>query len=342
MIRASVSFRSITATPADATLVPVAAVDYVLLSVSKVEFKYGNPVERQYELSFVLDTSKFDITKLLIDDVVPADNDVFSMLKPQTDGFELSDTDYIAFDKASTDAAVLSEDQSWNAQKPLTHYFGLGDQAEFAWHYRRSLSDSVEVSEQSSRQYISGEELIHLLDRTDSDSAGISETVHITTTSVRSFDELVSAGDVFLSTYTPSGYTDSSGIGDTAVPAFHKRLFDSVAFSEELTATREKPIFNDVKATDDLDGVFSPLDDQEIQFFKNRTDSASPSEQIIRLANYARGVDESVNLSQNVNKLTNKSRSDSAGCSDSGTLFYQDYSPGYFAEDYVGTVLRNF
>ena len=341
MIRASVSFRSITATLADDARVPVAAVDYVLITVSNVEFKYGSPVERQYEFSYVIDTHKFDITKLLADSAVPADNDVYAMLKPQTDGFELSDTDYIDFDKASSDAAVLSENQSWEAQKPLTDYFGLGDQAQLAWHYRRTLSDSVTVSEYTNRQYLSGEDLASILVRSDFDNAGVTDTILIAKTSHRSFDELVSAGDVFISTYTPSGYTDSSGIGDAAVPAFHKRLFDSVAFSDESIASRAKPLSSSIKATDDLDGIFSPLDDQEIQFFKNRTDSAGVSEQINRIANYVRSVDESVNLSQNVNKLTNKSRSDSAGCSDSGTLFYQDYSPGYFAEDYVGTT-RNF
>ena len=341
MIRASVSFRSITATPADATRVPVAAVDYVILAVSKVEFKYGNPVERQYELSYVIDTSKFDVTKLLTDDAVPADNDVFSMLKPQTDGFETSDTDYIDFDKASSDEAVLSEDQSWDAQKPLTDYFGPVDEAQLAWHYRRAFGDSVTVSEYTNRQYLSGEDLASILVRSDFDNAGVSDTIVIAKTAHRSFAELVSAGDVFVSTYTPSGHADSSGIGDAAVPAFHKRLFDSIAFSDTAVASRSKPISSSIKATDDLDGVFSPLDDQEIQFFKNRTDSAGVSEQINRIANYVRSVDESVNLSQNVNKLTSKSRSDSAGCSDSGTLFYQDYSPGYFAEDYVGTT-RNF
>ena len=114
-------------------------------------------------------------------------------------------------------------------------------------------------------------------------------------------------------------FSDTSSATDALASAFSTARTDAAAVTDSETTATGKFITSNVFATDDVDGLSSVEDDQEIQFFKNSTDAVGVSESFVRVLN--KGA-----------FLTN-----TAAATDAGLLRSQDFSDfTYFDGDYVG------
>ena len=114
---------------------------------------------------------------------------------------------------------------------------------------------------------------------------------------------------------------DASSATDLALRSIVKpALADTVAASEQLVMSfsNVRIFVEAVSATDDLDGAATAEDDQEMQFTKTRSDTATALDAIVRT------------LAQSL--------ADTASITDTGLLRSQGYTPDftYFLEDYVG------
>ena len=113
---------------------------------------------------------------------------------------------------------------------------------------------------------------------------------------------------------------DASSVTDLALRSIVKpALADTVAASEQLVifSSTERILVEAVSATDDLDGAASAEDDQEMQFTKTRSDTATALDAIVRT------------LAQSL--------ADTASTTDAGSLRSQGFADfTYFAEDFVG------
>jgi hypothetical protein len=84
--------------------------------------------------------------------------------------------------------------------------------------------------------------------------------------------------------------TDSSAAADAIDTfAFSKALYDTPLLSDEITSfATTKQLYDSVFATDDVDGTATILDDQEMQFVKQRTDVAFIGDSIYLQRGYIR------------------------------------------------------
>lgn len=119
----------------------------------------------------------------------------------------------------------------------------------------------------------------------------------------------------FAEDYISEDYVLQTGIEVN----FGKALAESVGVqSSTLIETTYLRSFSDgFTATDDIDGVVTPEDDQKVQFFKNTTDTV--------------GITDAAALQLGI------SLSEAPAATDSGLIVSQGYCDiTYFAEDYVG------
>lgn len=119
----------------------------------------------------------------------------------------------------------------------------------------------------------------------------------------------------FAEDYISEDYVLQTGIEVN----FGKALAESVGVqSSTLIETTYLRSFSDgFTATDDIDGVVTPEDDQKVQFFKNTTNTV--------------GITDAAALQLGI------SLSEAPAATDSGLIVSQGYCDiTYFAEDYVG------
>jgi hypothetical protein len=119
----------------------------------------------------------------------------------------------------------------------------------------------------------------------------------------------------FAEDYISEDYVLQTGIEVN----FGKALAESVGVqSSTLIETTYLRSFSDgFTATDDIDGVVTPEDDQKVQFFKNTTNTV--------------GITDAAALQLSI------SLSEAPAATDSGLIVSQGYCDiTYFAEDYVG------
>lgn len=115
-------------------------------------------------------------------------------------------------------------------------------------------------------------------------------------------------------------------------------------FLETLVATDTinsfsltKLLLDGFTATDDLDGAVTPLDDQEIQFVKARTDVATFSDFVALVLFRAKSFAENLAFADDNFFSFGKRPSDTASATDAGSLRSHNYSDfTYFSEDFVG------
>lgn len=151
----------------------------------------------------------------------------------------------------------------------------VGDRAKFAINYSRAvlqyrIGRFVSALGKFDTAYIS-ETLRRVIGKSLSDSSSITE--ELTKDINKSQSDAFSASDLpLLGVSKPQ--SDSSTVSETSNRQIGKGLSDSVG------------------VTDDIDGEASILDDQEIDFFKVRTDTASVSESFARTVTYNREFTE--------------------------------------------------
>lgn len=120
--------------------------------------------------------------------------------------------------------------------------------------------------------------------------------------------------------------TASSGVGKSATEAvsssdsqtsvFTKGVEDTPAFADTRFAVYQKALTDTATASDDVDGEATLLDDQEIQFLKQRTDAATISDVILVLLIFARNLADNATLLDDQEIQFAKQRSDAATITD--------------------------
>jgi len=220
-------------------------------------------------------------------------------------------TDALAFEafKSVAEQAILADRPSKGTVKPFADTAGFTDSFLIARLFLQAFPESPSVSDVAQL----------LINLNKSDQAVFAEQISL------AYAKLAA---------------DSAGIGDEIGIAVSKGLTDATSVSESIDIIRQKVlseagllsdnqsmgfhkfITEGLFATDDLDGEATAQDDQEMSFVKVRSDLAI--------------------FSDNVFSTQGKSKSDTIGSTDSGSLRGQGYAEfGYFLEDYVG-YSRNF
>jgi hypothetical protein len=154
----------------------------------------------------------------------------------------------------------------------------------------------------------------------------------------RALANAAAAQDLAFLGIAPS-FADTLGMTD-AILAYilGKSLFETPTATDEVNSfSITKTILDQATATDDLDGTATPLDDQELQFVKVKTNIAAVSDLLFLSTGFNRAFSESPTLTDDDVFNFGKLPSDTISATDAGSLRSQGYSDfTYFLEDFVG------
>jgi hypothetical protein len=170
--------------------------------------------------------------------------------------------------------------------------------------------------------------------------------------------EIANATDVFVRNVAYNrALADAAASQDLASLGLSRPVADSLAITDQVLAyisgkgfdetptaadalnsfSSTKLLSDQVTVTDDLDGTATPLDDQEIQFVKVKTNSASVSDLIFLSTGFVRAFLESPAFTDDQVFGVGKLPSETTSATDAGSLRSHNYSDfTYFAEDFVG------
>ena len=170
--------------------------------------------------------------------------------------------------------------------------------------------------------------------------------------------DIAAATDVFARSIGYSrSLSDNATAQELAALGLSRPLDNSLAITDEILAYitgkgyYETPVATDainslaltklfldqVTGTDDLDGTATPLDDQEIQFVKARTNAATFSDFVLVVMFKLKSLAENLALTDENFFSFGKLSSDTPSATDAGSLRSHNYSDfTYFSEDYVG------
>jgi hypothetical protein len=108
--------------------------------------------------------------------------------------------------------------------------------------------------------------------------------------------------------------------------AFFKNTQDAAGFTDGETLAFAKFLFDNVNATDDVDGAASILDDQEMQYHKNTTNLAAVTDDFFRMVAYTREYNDAASFTDDDTLNVGKNSADSTNISDIETLASGKYS----------------
>jgi len=244
------------------------------------------------------DGAKLHPNKVKLEIVGTSDDiDTVDFGKFEQDGVPLTDLYRVTYAKpAVADAYSVSDADSWNLEKPLFDDV-LSPDDYVVLFTKKAPDDTLVISEQ----------LIKDLERSLSDAFGVAEARSLDLDKVL-FDQVAGVGDyVFL--FTKKAPDSPVSVGDLGTQlALGKNVSDASAVADEIdnidvqksqddtaaatddinTVGTTKQLTDDVYFTDDVDGEASILDDQEMQFMKNRTDVVGFSDFFASYTNYYR------------------------------------------------------
>jgi len=107
---------------------------------------------------------------------------------------------------------------------------------------------------------------------------------------------------------------------------FFKNTQDAAGFTDGETLAFAKFLFDNVNATDDVDGAASILDDQEMQYHKNTTNLAAVTDDFFRMVAYTREYNDAASFTDDDTLNVGKNSADSTYISDIETLASGKYS----------------
>jgi len=175
--------------------------------------------------------------------------------------------------------------------------------------------DAVKVAEQRLGRFIIFADFVEALQTKD--GAGTVDGMLVSYFKTLTDDYRVA--DVAVRDFRKS-LADSGIVTDDQVMAFVKGVAEVVTATDLTRVALAKPIADSVGITDDVDGVASALDDQEMSFFKVTSSTAVMTDLFFRQVWFSRQFSEPVSVS------------------DTGLLWSQDYCDfSYFSEDFVGS-----
>lgn len=190
---------------------------------------------------------------------------------------------------------------------------------------------------------------------------GLNKTDYVNTTESISLDYSKNAYNEtsitdFIAIAANKPETDNFSTTDIAYANIGKNITDEVSFIDTAILASGTGVLDTVYATDDVGAQATIDDDQYMLFGKNLIESLSISDLVSLTVAYQRTFNESVNItdllqrgfpvfpdeslsmSEIIGLLAEKSESDTLLSADSGSLISQDYVDNnqYFDADYVG------
>ena len=270
-----------------------------------------------------------------------------------TDGETLAFAKFLFDNVNATDdidgAASILDDQEMQYYKSTTNIAEVTDYFFRLVAYIREYSDTAKVADSSTAAF--GKDAVDSSVFTDSSSYALGT---IEGSLAATIDEDFKAFNKALA--------DAPNLVDEIdTISFFKNTQDSAGLTDAQTLSIATFLYDTVNTTDDVDGAASILDDQEMQYFKHGTDTASATDVFTRIVAYIREYSDTAKVTDssvltmgivadngtaisdsdeiNFGKLYNEN---STQVADTGSLRSQGYSDfTFFAEDYVGAS-RNF
>ena len=305
-------------------------------------FAMGKPLEDEFSLG---ETHFVAVSKPLFDDVYGAEDHVFIFTKKaKEDEFTTSDTLAWDFGKPLSDSYSLSDAYSLEPGKVLYDLVaGVGDQA---FVFTKKVKEDTSSAADAINTKGFGKALVDVSSFAEqhrydfgkplSDDSLVLEAHSLEPGKVLT-DVVTGIGDyVFLYTKkapdNPVGAADAIDTVDVGKTlqnlAATTDVVDTVDVGKALTDTSAatdavntvgttKLLTDSVFATDDIDGAASILDDQEMQFMKQRTDVVGFSDHFIIYKSYLRDFLDAMAAQDKATYSYGKSLSDASSASDS-------------------------
>jgi len=192
----------------------------------------------------------------------------------------LRDTNVLNLFKSLTDDAGVAERATTQFMKALSDQ-GVTTDEEFI-EFFKSLADTAAVSE--AHALATSKPLAEIVANAEDSTYIFAKKVKMNAVGLT--DQLNSRG-------TGKPLFDGSEFTDSNIVFTSKHLTDVPTAGDSLLRDTTKQLTDSVFATDDVDGEASILDDQEMQFVKQKTDTAGVSELIYTQKGYVRAFFDS-------------------------------------------------
>ena len=272
------------------------------------------------------DAAKLHPNKVVFETTYFSDDiDTFDFGKFEQDGVPLTDLYRVTYAKPTVaDVFSVSDTDRRNVDKPLfEEVFSPDDYV--VLFTKKAPDDPLVLSEQLIKDLARGlgdafgVTEVHALEpgKVVSDQvAGIGDYVFLLTK--KAPDSPVAVGDLGARLGSGKATTDATAVADTLnTIGLQKPQADSAAAVDVNTTATTKQLTDDVSFTDDVDGEASILDDQEMQFVKQRTDTAFIGDSIYIQRVYIRAFFDTAAAADTALFSVGKTLSDGSSTSDS-------------------------
>jgi hypothetical protein len=225
-----------------------------------------NVTAKQLPILIAIEVGHF-LTEIIVDgnayvkDGVGAeDGFVYQFLKTLTDNPVLADNAVTAFYKVLAENPSVSETQVFDFYKNLAENPTVADA--YASSFAKPVSENPNATD--SNFYALGKPLADAAAIVDTDFKAVAKF-----------------------------FTENPAMADTNILSFFKNLSENPNFTDTInTLALTKALTDGVNATDDLDAAASILDDQEMQFVKNTTNTAAITDAFARVVAFTRSFSE--------------------------------------------------
>lgn len=263
--------------------------------------------------SGISDGAVLGFFKTLTDDSSLADFATRAVMKGLNDIGVFTDDEVIAFAKSLADTARIREAHAFAIGKPLSDQVANAEDHAFIFTKKVkedafALSDQINTIDVGKAEVDTAGAAEHYasdLSKPTADSSGVAENATLDTGKALAHTSQLS--DQINTVDVGKALAHTSGAADAAAKSSGKPLSDAagIASDETLDVTKvvadgsgatdtinyfaiAKALLDTVNVTDDVDGVASILDDQELAVFKNVVHLAGVSETFYRQVNFLR------------------------------------------------------
>lgn len=246
--------------------------------------------------------------------------------RPLANSYAVSDEPSLEPGKVLSDVVAGVGDQAFVFTKKVREdVFSVGDQIN-TFGFAKSLADTPLFGE--AHRYDLSKPLSDVYSASDAPSLGPGKVLYDDVAGIGTYvfiftkkapDDTFAASDQINTFAVGKQFTDvSSAVDQIDTLAVGKALSDQPAAFDTITSFgTEKELQDSLFVTDDVDGEASILDDQEIQFVKQRTDTAFIGDSIYIQRVYIRDFSHTAAAADDALFSVGKTLSDTSGMSDS-------------------------
>ena len=225
------------------------------------------------------------------------------------DGVGSADGAVLAFFKTLTNDAAAAENATRAFNKAATDGVSLSDADAITKQFNRPVADTAFVTDPISKLFSTG------------------------------FADGISAAEDAASLEAGKGLSETPAAADQINTfAFDKGVNEAPVVADQVNTFAITKLLTDlVDATDDIDGTATTLDDQEVQFTKVTTNTATLADLLTLQVAYTRTFLDASGVTDDDVLNFGKRPFDTTSFTDAGSLRSQGYCDfTYFVEDYVG------